>query len=577
MVFLENNTITKIIIPEGVTKIDYNNFAYCGNLASVSLPKTLNYLGMGAFSDCPKLGEIIMPKGNNFRFISSTNFMATKWYNSQPNGIVYLADIALSYKGDRANLKKLEIKEGTTIIARYAFSDFFNPFKEVTSVVLPQSLKNIGAMAFDGDMTDGFSKVTSLTIPKNVNYIGDKAFYKWKNLANVTADIGLAELGGGIFAFSKFENNATAPIYLGKNLLLYKGNQAEVTLKPDTLTIADGAFYGNENLKKITLPAELKRIENYAFYNCLNLASVNLPSKLEYIGQGALGSTGLKEVTIPASLTELDRDAFSSSLSLTAISVESTHPYYTSQNGVLFSRDMKKLIYYPCGKTDESYTLPIGTSIGREAFYRANKLKKLIIPHGITEITDSAIYNCENLTNVFIPASVTSIGYLFGEMPNVVISGYAGSAAQLYCESAYEPITFHALSCDEVVSMFFGDLTVSTLGAEQKVIDARTGYNSMPIEQQIQFPAAELAKLEAAEAALDVLLKKSAKAGDIDNDGKYDVSDIIGLRNLIMNTASAPSQVQLAIGDLDVDTKIDVSDVVMLRNRIMSGTRPAID
>ena len=54
--------------------------------------------------------------------------------------------------------------------------------------------------------------------------------------------------------------------------------------------------------------------------------------------------------------------------------------------------------------------------------------------------------------------------------------------------------------------------------------------------------------------------------GDIDNDGKVDVSDVVALRNIIMTKVF--TQREGLAADCDKDGKHDISDVVMLRNLI---------
>ncbi len=54
--------ITRLVIEEGVTSIGNFAFAYCPNLSSVSLPKTLRTVGNDAFAACTSLTEISLPK-----------------------------------------------------------------------------------------------------------------------------------------------------------------------------------------------------------------------------------------------------------------------------------------------------------------------------------------------------------------------------------------------------------------------------------------------------------------------------------------------------------------------------------
>jgi len=58
-----------------------------------------------------------------------------------------------------------------------------------------------------------------------------------------------------------------------------------------------------------------------------------------------------------------------------------------------------------------SVTIPDSvTSIGKDAFYGAEKLSSVIIGSNVTSIGNGAFQNCTSLTSVTIPDSVTSIG-----------------------------------------------------------------------------------------------------------------------------------------------------------------------
>jgi hypothetical protein len=95
---------------------------------------------------------------------------------------------------------------------------------------------------------------------------------------------------------------------------------------------------------------------------------------------------------------------------LKEISVAEGNNAYIAQGGILFTKDMKTLIFYPSAKEGSACEIPAGvTCIKNEAFFCCENLRSLIIPNSVTSIGRDAFHGCENLTNITIPDSVTSI------------------------------------------------------------------------------------------------------------------------------------------------------------------------
>ena len=149
--------------------------------------------------------------------------------------------------------------------------------------------------------------------------------------------------------------------------------------------------------------------------------NVKIPSMVEFggrtydvIGIGSYavdGCSSLTSITIPDGVTSIGDWAFDGCSSLTSIDVDEQNEEYADVDGVLFSKDMAKLIQFPAAKGG-AYEIQYGvTSIGGWAFYGCSSLTSVTIPDGVTSIGDDAFEGCSSLTSVTIPHSVTSIGY----------------------------------------------------------------------------------------------------------------------------------------------------------------------
>jgi hypothetical protein len=59
--YLNNEEIKDLIIPENVTKINGEVFACCSELISVNIPSSVTKIGLDAFSDCTALASVTIP------------------------------------------------------------------------------------------------------------------------------------------------------------------------------------------------------------------------------------------------------------------------------------------------------------------------------------------------------------------------------------------------------------------------------------------------------------------------------------------------------------------------------------
>ena len=120
----------------------------------------------------------------------------------------------------------------------------------------------------------------------------------------------------------------------------------------------------------------------------------------------------IKSITIPDSVTDIAGTAFWECPNLTSFIVDPDNPKYSSNDGLLLSKNGTTLVHGINGNV----TIPDSvTSIGEDAFYCCNGLTSVMIPDSVTSIGKYAFYYCSNLTSVKLPNALTHIGfYAFG-------------------------------------------------------------------------------------------------------------------------------------------------------------------
>lgn len=215
MAFFECTLLSSIEIPNSVTIIEDNVFTNT-LLTSIDIPNSVIGIGPRAFSLCSNLTDITLP---NDLWIGSDAFKDTPWYNAKSDGMVYINNIAYSYKGAMLENTSIEIKEGTKYIGESAFENYDN----LTNVKIPNSVVKIGESAFSY-----CNNLTSIALPNNISEILPYTFNGCEKLESVSISYG-------------------------------------------TEFIARSAFINCRNLTSVIIPNSVSFIKETAFKNCYNL------------------------------------------------------------------------------------------------------------------------------------------------------------------------------------------------------------------------------------------------------------------------------------------------------------------
>lgn len=140
-------------------------------------------------------------------------------------------------------------------------------------------------------------------------------------------------------------------------------------------------------------------------------------TQIKRIAHGAFDCKKLKTINLHEEVSMIESGAFSMCPQLINIEVDENNRSFSSYDGILFNKSKTKIICYPAGKTETSYTIPESvTSIGDYAFYGCDNLTEITLPAGVTEIGKSAFQNCESIRKIVLPEGVTTINdYSFSD------------------------------------------------------------------------------------------------------------------------------------------------------------------
>ena len=402
------------------------------------------------------------------------------------------------------NLKTIILHEGVKEIADYCFFDAEN----CTSLQLPSSLERIGDHALCY-----LENITSITLPENLKILDTGAFSNCTRLATVNFNDNCRYVGPQCFS----QCNALVSIDL-KNVEII-----------DRL-----AFNGCANLTNVTLD-HVTHLGRAPFYQCSKIAKIDFPETLVYMDPVTfMMCRGLTELTIPASVQYIGGGTAAGATALKQISVEQGSEYFTTIDGVLYDKALTTLVAIPGGWEPTELNLPATvTTVDEQAGHWSN-LTKLNAP-GVKVFIKSAFSESPSLEEVLLGAACDSIG---------------------------ETVFY---SCPAITKVTSLNTTPPKGGVfDNAVYAAATLY--VPRGAKEVYQADENWGKFATIEEIDV--EQPGVPGDLNGDGKVDVSDVNIAINIILG-GDVTDELR-AKSDVTGDGKTDVSDVNAIINIILN-------
>lgn len=316
--FSDCRVLSSVNIPDGVTSIEEETFAYCVTLTSVTIPDSVISIGEYAFVWCSSLDTIIIPK--SVISIGDWAFCAC----------ASLTSLSVDSENDAyCSVDGVVFSKDMKTLARYPAG------KDATSYVIPESVTNIGAGAFDSSYI-----LTSVTISDSITSIGYGAFSGCRALSSVFIPESVIRMGEDLFcgcrALASISVDAKNSAYCSMDGVVFSKGMKTIVAYPvgktDTsYVIPEGvtsigayAFCGCVSLVSVTIPDSVTSIEDWAFRDS-NITDIIIPDGVTSIGDAAFFCCYyLESVTISDSVSNIGESAFSYCGALTDIHYSST-------------------------------------------------------------------------------------------------------------------------------------------------------------------------------------------------------------------------------------------------------------
>ena len=501
--YLNGTELTEITIPNTITKI--NEYALYGASAitAITTPSGLTSIGSYAFYDCTSMTKIFIPKG--VTTLSASSYSASPFYGWNSSAVIYceasskpsgwgeywnfydssnrLATIwnVAGLPQQNSDWVYVAKNDGTIGLVKYLGA--------AIEVTVPSTLSSKTVSEICGNCFASNSAITSIAIPNSVTSIGSSAFSGCSNLSKVN----ISDLASWLKI--SFADGNSNPLYYAHHLYLNNSELTEITVPSSITTIKSYAFYGASAIKRIYIPSSVTTITasagsyspfygwnssaviycgaasrpsewgwswNYygsgyltTIWNMSGFGSRNaeweyviengetsiiryigtatvadIPSALEnkpvtYIYEGCFqGNNTVTSITIPSGVKTIARGALSGCGALNKLTI----PFV---GGTLTSDSYLGYVFGASSYSNNSSYVPSslkilvvtgGETIANYAFSDCNGLTSITIPNSVTEIGRAAFQKCvslDTLTIPFVGASSNSsystyLGYVFG-------------------------------------------------------------------------------------------------------------------------------------------------------------------
>lgn len=362
------------------------------NLKKVIIPDTIKSIYVDTFLNSEKLEIIEVSSGNDT-------------YASH-DGILYSKDYTYMVTCPEGKRGTVTIKDGAEYICD---NSFFNA-RNVTSIVIPASVYDIGPMAFYGTTSLQNFNVSSSnkTFTYSDGILYDKAKTEVIDCVGARVNcVNIASTVKSIRPYAFYEcSKLVGPLNLPNGLesigeyAFYNCNSltGEIALPDSLKTIEKCAFYGLNNVNSLILSRGLTQIPDDCFQYMYKLEKLVIPSNIKKIGNRAFFMcTGVKTLTIEEGVETIGDNAFD---------------YFESLQGDLIIPDSV-------------------TKLGTASFKNSPLIDGYIVfGKNVTDFGKSIVYSSENAKGIIfrgiMPSKIDELSFLAPNVPYYYLEGSQG-------------------------------------------------------------------------------------------------------------------------------------------------------
>ena len=356
--YLAGKNETEYTVPSGIKKIGERAFLECTMLNQIIIEDGLEKIDALAFCGCV-LDRLEIPNSVNTISENAFDCSLVTIYGEKDS---YIETYAQAHNITFVDINAEEPEPEDVDFEYYESSDSITINRYIgnsENIVIPERIngKLVTQIVLGTFIT--VNGITSISIPSGVNKIDNYTFKVINSLENITVD----------------ENNQT---YSSEDGVLFNKDKTELIVFPS-----------GKKIDRYVIPDGVTKIDRYSFDEASNV----------------------KTIVIPQSVYNIVTIAFNNLSGLQEFIVDENNQTYSSEDGILFSKDKKKIVKYPSGKQGTEYIIsPEIETIGENAFEYCQNLEEIFISDGVKKIENWAFSKCVALQKLTISYTVTEIG-----------------------------------------------------------------------------------------------------------------------------------------------------------------------
>ncbi len=174
---------------------------------------------------------------------------------------------------------------------------------------------------------------------------------------------------------------------------LLSGENETIEYKIENGEVTVVSVPNKSTVTMITIPDE---IDGVPVTKIADFAATNL----EYVTEFYIGKN----------VKEIGSWALENNQHIAEYKVDEANQYFCSVDGVIYTKDMKTIVFFPPAKEGAYEIAETVETIRTKAFYKCSKITSIVIPDTVKSIEEKAFFRCSGITECSLSQNIELIG-----------------------------------------------------------------------------------------------------------------------------------------------------------------------